>query len=111
MGYIYDNYTQDIFLSDVAKLVAMEASTFSRFFRKRTGHNFKDFIILLRVHHACRLLTTTDLSMTAICYDSGFNNTANFNNRFRKTCGTTPTQYRVNAFDFTEIREDVLKIS
>ena len=111
MGYIYDNYTQEIFLSDVAKLVAMQASTFSRFFRKRTGHNFKDFIILLRVHHACRMLTATNLSMTAICYDSGFNNTANFNNQFRKICGTTPSQYRATALKFVENSEGGMDIS
>jgi len=111
MRYIYDNYTDNIFLSDVAKLVAMEASTFSRFFRKKTGHNFKDFIILLRVHHACRMLTNTNMSMTSICYESGFNNTANFNNKFRRTCGTTPSQYRANAFHFTEMRDSVHEIS
>lgn len=110
MSYIYENYSQDIFLSDVAELVAMEASTFSRFFRKRTGHNFKDFIILLRVHHACRMLTTTNFSMTAICYESGFNNTANFNNNFRKLCGTTPSQYRANALKFVERSEDTIAI-
>lgn len=106
MRFIYDNYTQNIFLSDVAKLVAMEASTFSRFFRKKTGHNFKDFIILLRIHHVCRMLTTTNLSMTSICYESGFNNTANFNNKFRKICGTTPTQYRAHALNITEVRKE-----
>jgi AraC-like DNA-binding protein len=110
MGYIYDNYTQDIFLSDVAKLVAMEASTFSRFFRKRTGHNFIDFIILLRVHHACGMLTATDLSITVICYESGFNNTANFNDKFRKICGTTPSQYRANALKFVENGEGTMEI-
>jgi AraC-like DNA-binding protein len=106
MRFIYANYTQDLFLSDVAKLVAMEASTFSRFFRKRTGHNFKDFVILLRIHHVCRMLTTTNLPMTSICYESGFNNTANFNNKFRKICGTTPSQYRAHALKFTEVRKD-----
>lgn len=111
MCYIYDNYTQDIFLSHVAKLVAMEASTFSRFFRKKTGHNFKDFIILLRVHHACRLLTTTNSSMTSICYDSGFNNTANFNDKFRRICGTTPSQYRAHALKFTANRENQIEFS
>jgi AraC-like DNA-binding protein len=111
MRHIYDNYTQDIFLSDVAKLVAMEASTFSRFFRKKTGHNFKDFIILLRVHHACRLLTTTNSSMTSICYESGFNNTANFNDKFRKICGTTPSQYRAHALKFTANRENLIEFS
>ena len=111
MRFIYANYTYDIFLPDAAKLVAMEASTFSRFFRRKTGHNFNKFIILLRVHHACRLLTTTNISMTSICYESGFNNTANFNDKFRKICGTTPSQYRGNALKFVENSQDGLEIS
>ena len=111
MRFIYANYTYDIFLHDVAKLVAMESSTFSRFFLRKTGHNFNKFIILLRVHHACRLLTTTSKSMTSICYESGFNNTANFNDKFRKICSTTPSKYRAHALRFTGDRENVIEFS
>lgn len=95
--HIYENYTQDLYLGSVANLVNMEASTFSRFFKKQTGHTFSRFIIQLRVHHACRLLAQPDLSITQICFDSGFNNTANFNRQFAAVCGETPSLYRQSA--------------
>ena len=95
--HIYANYTQGVRLDDVASLVHMEPSTFSRFFKKQTGHTFSKFINKLRVHHACNLLVNTDLSVTEICYDAGFNNTANFNRQFNTIYQETPSSYRKSA--------------
>lgn len=95
--HIYANYTSDVHLDDVARLVHMEESTFSRFFKKQTGHTFSRFVNQLRVHHACRLLVNTDRSITDICFDAGFNNTANFNRQFAAICRETPSSYRNNA--------------
>lgn len=97
ISHIYGNYTQEVRLDEVASLVHMESSTFSRFFKKQTGHTFSKFINQLRVHHACNLLVSTDLSITEICYDAGFNNTANFNRQFIAVCQETPSGYRKSA--------------
>lgn len=97
IDYIYKKYTKDIRLEKVASLCEMEQSTFSRFFKKQTGHNFVKFINQLRIHHACSLLTTSEKSITEICFDSGFNNTANFNRQFAACCRQTPSEYRADA--------------
>jgi AraC-like DNA-binding protein len=97
MTYVYEHYTSTIRLNSAAKLCGMEISTFSRFFKKQTGHTFARFVNLLRVHHACTLLSGTDLSVTQICFESGFNNTANFNRQFGAICRKTPREYRFSA--------------
>ncbi|MDZ5698513.1 MULTISPECIES: AraC family transcriptional regulator [Phyllobacteriaceae] len=94
INYIFEHYRSEIPMNHAAKLCGMEISTFSRFFKKQTGHTFVRFINQLRVHHACTLLAETDLSVTEICFDSGFNNTANFNRQFATICGQTPSEYR-----------------
>jgi len=95
--HIYANYIQGVALDEVASLVHMEPSTFSRFFKRQTGHTFSRFVNQLRVHHACKLLVRTDFSITEICYDAGFNNTANFNRQFIAVCRETPSGYRKSA--------------
>ncbi|MDF1608657.1 AraC family transcriptional regulator [Hoeflea sp. YIM 152468] len=107
--HIYENYTQGVRLDEVARLVHMEPSTFSRFFKKQTGHTFSKFINKLRVHHACNLLVNTDISMTEICYDAGFNNTANFNRQFNTIYRETPSSYRKSARSIARADRDKKK--
>lgn len=95
--FIYLNYTDPIHFKDVATLCQMEESTFSRFFKKQTGHNFVKFVNQLRIHHSCNLLSQSDRQVTDICFDSGFNNTANFNRQFFAFCRQTPSEYREGA--------------
>ncbi|MBL8599596.1 MAG: AraC family transcriptional regulator [Devosia sp.] len=101
VSHIHRNYTQELRLNDLAELAHMEPSTFSRVFKKQTGYTFSRFVTRLRIHHACRLLANSDRSITEICYDSGFNNTANFNRQFLSICGETPSRYRDIARDIS----------
>jgi AraC-like DNA-binding protein len=97
ISYIHNNYVSDIHLPDVARLCGMEASAFSRFFKKQTGHTFAKFVNQTRIYSACTLLAHTDRSVTEICFDVGFNNIANFNRQFVKICDQTPSAYRRTA--------------
>ena len=97
IDHLHEHYTETVRLDDAAGLCGMEASNFSRFFKRQTGHTFARYVNLLRIHHACNLLTETRLPITEICFDSGFNNTANFNRQFVSVCRQTPTEYRDSA--------------
>jgi len=94
MAHISSQYTEDLRLGDMADLVHMATSTFSRFFKRQTGHTFARYVNQMRVHHACRLLASTDLSITEVCFESGVNNTANFNRQVVARCRETPREYR-----------------
>ncbi|MEO9805011.1 MAG: AraC family transcriptional regulator [Reichenbachiella sp.] len=95
--YIFKNFNGDISLNLVADHVNMNASAFSRFFKKATNKSFVYYLIELKIGYACKRLIEADGSNIAqICYECGFNNLSNFNKQFKVITGRTPKEY-VNA--------------
>ena len=95
--YVAEHHAREIPLAVVAGLVGMSESAFSRFFARATGNGFSRFLNRVRIAKACELLGTTDRPITAICFEVGFNNVANFNRRFRELKAVTPREYRKEA--------------
>lgn len=77
-----------------ARLIRMSPPAFCRFFRRHTGKTFRDYLGEVRVARACSGLTHLDASIAEIAFRSGFGNLSNFNRRFRKIIGRTPSDYR-----------------
>jgi AraC-like DNA-binding protein len=48
----------------------------------------------VRIGISARLLAETDKQITQICYESGYNNLANFNHYFKQVMKKTPSEYR-----------------
>lgn len=94
VSYIFTNIDKKILLSDAAKLSFMSESTFSRIFKLASGLNFSEMIRKLRIENGCKLLSTTDLSVSTIAQKSGFQNQSNFNRQFLKETQITPRQFR-----------------
>ena len=92
--YIIKNYKSDIRLNDLADLAGMSPSSFSRFFKLRTGRSISDYVISIRLGIASRELMSSTKSISEICYNSGFNNVSNFNRIFKKNKGFTPKEFR-----------------
>ena len=81
-------------IGEVAALVNMSESAFSHFFQKYTNKNFTQFLVDVRIGHACKLLLDCDDTVRQVCFRSGFNNLANFNRLFKKYRACTPVEYR-----------------
>jgi AraC-like DNA-binding protein len=81
-------------MSDVAAEVNLGDSAFSHFFKKATNRSFSDYLIAMRIEHACKLLIESDEQISRIAFVSGFNNIANFNRMFKATHGCTPMRFR-----------------
>lgn len=92
--YIGRHFKEEIKLEDLAALVAMSPSAFSRFFKQRTGRGPVDYIIDVRLGMAARMLVDTSTSVSEICYACGFNNLSNFNRTFKARRGYTPRDFR-----------------
>ena len=92
--YITLHYAEQISLGELAKLAEMSPTSFSRFFKLRTGKNVTDFIIDYRLGLAVRLLVDTNRNISEICYGCGFINLSNFNRIFRKKKGCSPKEFR-----------------
>lgn len=92
--YIDEHFTEDLSLARLSDLVCMTPSSFSRFFKSRTGRTLSDYIIDVRLGYAARMLVDTSKSVSDICYECGFNNQSNFNRIFKSKRGLTPRDFR-----------------
>ena len=94
LTYISDNYQNKIYISDLAKQVNLNGQYFCRLFKKAIGRSPMAYINEYRIKQAKRLLENTDIAVTEVCLECGFNNLGNFMQEFRRATGTTPLQYR-----------------
>lgn len=94
--YVFQNIQEGIKLEAAASVLNMAPSSFCRFFKKKTGLTFMEYVKNVRVGIAAKLLAETDKQITQICFESGYNNLANFNHYFKANMGKTPSDYRKN---------------
>lgn len=92
--YILKNYRKKIHQNELADMLCMTSTSFSRYFTTVNNKNFARFISELRVKHACKLLTETDLSIAIVAEKSGFKTLSNFNKQFKEEMKTKPSDYR-----------------
>jgi AraC-like DNA-binding protein len=92
--YTLTNYKKDISLEEVASLSNLSITSFCRYFKLMTKKTYYDFLIEIRVSHACRFLIENKLPTEMICFNCGFNNVSNFYRHFKKVTGMTPLDYK-----------------
>ncbi|GAA0871337.1 AraC family transcriptional regulator [Gangjinia marincola] len=93
-NYVHEHYREEISLEEIAGLVSMTPPSFCRYFKKTTNKTFVQFVNECRLVQASKLLTEQRLSITDICFESGFNNFSHFAKSFKKFTGQTPSAYR-----------------
>lgn len=91
---LHEMFDTHITLDIVAKRLFVSPQYLSCIFKKTFGMNFSEYLILLRMQRAKHLITTTDKSITQICYDVGYNNFSHFSRSFKKEYGLSPYAYR-----------------
>jgi len=93
LEYIEENYAFPLTLEELAGSVGMSRKYFCRFFREMTHQTAFEYLNYYRIERACYQLTTTDLSVTEVAYNCGFNDLSYFIKTFKKYKETTPKQY------------------
>ena len=94
LTYIQENYKEKIYIRDLAGLIGMNEQYFCRFFKKVIGRSPMEYVNEYRIKKAIHYLKESDLTVTEICLECGYNNLGNFLREFRKYTSTTPLQYR-----------------
>ena len=92
--YIHENYKKKISLEDTSKILELSPAYFGKFFKEYTGQNFIDYLNNYRLAQGAQLILNTDMSITEICYEVGFENLSYFINSFKKHFKETPGKYR-----------------
>ena len=94
--YIYVHQRESLTLGDAAASVHLSPGYFSELFSETVGQNFKSYLTDLRMRNACRLLANTDMSVTDICYECGFESFSNFMRTFKTRYGLSPLKFRTS---------------
>lgn len=93
-NFVKDNFQSQITLDEIAEEVSMTVPAFCRYFKKITNKTFTQFVNEYRLVHASKLLAEKPISITDICFESGFNNFSHFNKSFKAFTGKSASQYR-----------------
>jgi len=85
---------EPISLHDMSRVAYLSAFHFNRVFHQITGLPPAKFISAMRLDEAKRLLLNTDLSITDICFEVGYNSLSTFTRRFTQRVGLGPREFR-----------------
>ncbi|MBQ6382335.1 MAG: helix-turn-helix transcriptional regulator [Clostridia bacterium] len=94
--FIRENLSGSITVQTLADHLGIHRSYLMSIFRQQTHMSVKKYINRMRITQATILLTNSDLSVTEIAFQVGYNSRQNFYVAFEKTFGCSPSQFRVS---------------
>ena len=94
ISYIEKNYQHELRLQDIATEFYVSEYYLCHEFKKYTNRTIVQYINALRILHAQRLITESDLNFTKIAEQTGFSSLTHFNRTFKSIVGTSPSAYR-----------------
>lgn len=94
IGFISENYSTQIRIEQMAKLINLSTQHFCRFFKTKTEMSPINYINSFRIEKACEMLFETDKPLVDISMECGFDNLSYFIKQFKKRKLYTPAEYR-----------------
>lgn len=91
---IEDHYASTITLEELSKASGMSPKYFCQFFQEMTHKSPIDYLNHYRIERACYQLAYSDISITELAYNCGFNNLSYFIKTFKRYKGITPLRYQ-----------------
>jgi AraC-like DNA-binding protein len=92
--FVFQNFTRKITIEEVSGVLNISKHSFCRYFKSRTNKMFSEFLSEVRVGNACKLLIENRLSVSQVCYESGYRNVSNFYRQFKEIKKVTPSEFR-----------------
>lgn len=92
--FVYMNYKDDLKLEELSKQFHLSKSYLSTLFKQHIGQNFQPLLQQIRIQHACGLLSSSDMLVTDVAFEVGFQSYEAFWRVFSKVKGVSPTVYR-----------------
>lgn len=92
--FIARNYTQKLTVQQICDVANLNSNYAMTLFQKTFGSTLVSFLTQHRIAHAQRLLTTSEMSITEIAFNSGFSSISRFNEAFLEVSHCSPREYR-----------------
>lgn len=94
LTYIENNYFDKLYLDELSALINYNKDYFARIFKKCVGVSCFTYITTIRIKKAEFLLNNTDMSITEVCQEVGYESQSYFIQKFKEINKVSPKQYR-----------------
>lgn len=96
LNYVVKNSSDDIEIESICKNFSISITELNRLFIYYVEKNFKNFLNFVRINKSTKLLLKTDMQITDIAFEVGYNTVKTFNRNFLKYQKMLPTEFRKN---------------
>ena len=93
--YIQMHFREKIPLFETAKALNISENYLGEIFTKEMGMSYNSYVNKIRLKYSKNLLKQNDLSISQICYTSGFSTASYFSKLFYNAYGELPSEYRI----------------
>jgi len=93
-GIMQDNFLFNLSIEEYASMCGRSISSFKREFKKLFRMSPGSWLRKRRLEYATSLLASSDLNISEICLQCGFENPAHFSRIFKEELNITPSAYR-----------------
>lgn len=94
INYIHAHYNENITLHKLSEITYMHPTYLSRLFKEKTGENFIEYLMKVRIEHSKKLLENLSLRIYDVCEMVGYESPKHFCKLFKDITGMTPKDYR-----------------
>lgn len=95
IAYLDSHYMESIRLQDLARIFRVSPFYLAHVFKSSFGYSPMQYRLRRRIGEAQSLLLSTDLAVTEIAAQVGYDNSSHFNRQFSKFVGLPPLKYRL----------------
>jgi AraC-like DNA-binding protein len=85
---------EELPLTEIARCVHASTFHFCKTFKRATGMTFTQYLSVVRIAKAKRLLSNPQARISEVAFEAGFASITHFNRMFRRVAGQSPTDFR-----------------
>lgn len=111
LDYLDRHWQDSISVEQLARQMRMSPSYFSRFFKNAMGIGILKYLTNLRLNRSLHPLLNTEMPITDIAMECGFNDYKTYGRLFRSEFGTSPSDYRKNRSARTAVKTEDIPVS
>ncbi|RVU55183.1 helix-turn-helix domain-containing protein [Anaerosphaera multitolerans] len=94
LEFVNKNYYNKITLKEIANSLHVSKNYLCYLFKKKTGYRFCEYVNILRINRAKKLIVESQKNFDYISFDCGFASQSHFSSTFKKYTGITPSEYK-----------------